>query len=55
MEEKFCNWKEEEDGILGMGKVAYHEQKEKQHADHLWGLFLYRGCSKAYEKGVFIW
>lgn len=29
MEQHFCNWNPEEDGVLGMGKVAYHDEGEK--------------------------
>ncbi len=56
MEENFCNWKEEEDGILGMGKVAYHEQGENQQMPIIYGdYFLTEAVLRLLEKDFFIW
>lgn len=56
MEEKFCNWKEDEDGILGMGKVAYHEQGENQQVPIIYGdYFFAEAVLRLMEKDFFIW
>ena len=56
MEEKFCNWIEEEDGILGMGKVAYHEQGENQQVPIIYGdYFFTEAVLRLMEKDFFIW
>lgn len=42
LEEKYCNWKEEEDGILQFGTAALSQAGGHPCADHLRRLFLYR-------------
>ncbi len=56
MEAKFCNWNEEEDGILGMGKVAYHEQGDRQQGSIIYGdYFFAEAVLRLMEKDFFIW
>lgn len=56
MEEKFCNWEAEEDGILGMGKVAYHEQDESRQAPIIYGdYFLTEAVLRLLQQEFFIW
>lgn len=56
MEEQFCNWKEDEDGILGMGKVAYHEQQEMQQVPIIYGdYFFTEAVLRFMKKDFFIW
>lgn len=56
MEAKFCNWNEDEDGILGMGKVAYHEESERQQVPIIYGdYFFTEAILRLAEKEFFIW
>lgn len=56
MEEHFCNWNEEEDGILTMGKVAYHEQGEGQQVHIVYGdYFFAEAILRLLDKDFFIW
>lgn len=56
MDEKFCNWNEEEDGILQMGKVAYHEEGSRQQVPVIYGdYFLTEAILRLMEKSFFIW
>lgn len=56
MEEKFCNWNEEEDGILGMGKVAWHEQEKDRQVPLIYGdYFFTEAVLRLMEKDFFIW
>lgn len=56
MEKQFCNWNEEEDGILGMGKVAYHEQGGRQQVPIIYGdYFLTEAVLRLMGKEFFIW
>lgn len=40
LEEKYCNWKEEEDGILQFGTAAYHRQ-EDTHVPIIYGDYFF--------------
>lgn len=56
MEEHFCNWNEEEDGILGMGKAAYHEEGEEGQVPIIYGdYFFAEAVLRLMEKDFFIW
>ena len=56
MEERFCNWNEEEDGILGMGKAAYHEEGEERQVPIIYGdYFFAEAVLRLMEKDFFIW
>ena len=56
MEEHFCNWNEEEDGILTMGKVAYHEQGEGQQVHIVYGdYFFAEAILRLLDKDFSIW
>lgn len=56
MEAKFCNWNETEDGILGMGKVAYHEEGEHRQVPIVYGdYFFAEAILRLEEKAFFIW
>ena len=56
MEQHFCNWNEEEDGILGMGKVAYHEQGEIQQVSLIYGdYFFMEAILRLMDQDFFIW
>lgn len=56
MEAEFCNWKEEEDGILGMGKVAYHEKEGGRQVPIIYGdYFFTEAVLRLMEKDFFIW
>lgn len=55
MEASFCNWNEEEDGILGMGKPAYH-QAEKEQIPIIYGdYFFIEGILRLLDMDFFIW
>ena len=56
MEQHFCNWDEDEDGILGMGKVAYHEQGENQQVSLIYGdYFFIEAILRLMDQDFFIW
>lgn len=56
MEAKFCNWKEDEDGILGGGKVAYHETEQPHQVSIIYGdYFFTEAILRLMEKDFFIW
>lgn len=56
MEDKFCNWNVDEDGILTMGKVAYHEDKDPQQVSIIYGdYFFTEAILRLMEKDFFIW
>lgn len=56
MEERFANWDMTKDGILGMGKVAYHDTADRKqdyivYADY----FFTEAVLRLLEKDFFIW
>lgn len=56
MEGSFCNWNEEEDGILGAGKVAYHEPEQPHQVPIIYGdYFFMEAVLRLLEKDFFIW
>jgi len=56
MEEKFCCWDEEKDGILYYGKVAYHEQEDNPGTSIIYGdYFFTEAILRLMEKDMWIW
>ena len=56
MEQHFCNWNPEEDGILGMGKVAYHDEGENRQVPIIYGdYFFLEAVLRLMEKDFWIW
>jgi len=56
MEKSFCNWNEDEDGILGMGKVAYHEEGERRQVPIIYGDYFFTEANlRLMGKDFFIW
>lgn len=56
MEKEFCNWNPEEDGILGMGKVAYHDEGENRQIPIVYGdYFFIEAMLRLMEKDFWIW
>lgn len=56
MEKRFCNWNVEEDGILGMGKAAYHEKETQTQLPIIYGdYFLAEAILRLMEKDFWIW
>lgn len=55
VEEKCCDWNEENDGIVGYGTVAYHRPDEI-HIPIIYGdYFLIEALTRLKENGFFIW
>ncbi|MGN1157251.1 MAG: glycosyl hydrolase family 88, partial [Agathobacter sp.] len=57
MDAKFCNWKEEEDGILYYGRVAYHqEDADNSGVSIIYGDYFYtEAILRLMEKDFYIW
>lgn len=53
--EKFCNWDESQDGILGGGTVAYHRPFGKNVPIIYGDYFLLEALLRLLEKDIFIW
>lgn len=54
--EKFCNWKLDEDGILGGGSVAYHRGEDQIHVPIIYGdYFMLEAVLRLLDKDCFIW
>jgi len=55
LEKDFCNWKEEEDGILQYGTAAYHKEEET-HVPIIYGdYFFVEGILRLMDKSFMIW
>ena len=56
MEAKFCNWNEDEDGILYYGKVAYHENEDNAGTSIIYGdYFFVEAILRLLGKDLWIW
>ena len=56
MEKHFCNWNEDEDGILGMGKVAYHDDGKGIQEPIIYGdYFFLEAILRLMEQELFLW
>lgn len=56
MEKSFCDWNPETDGLLGMGRVAYHEDKEPYQVSIIYGdYFFLEAVLRFMGKDFFIW
>ena len=56
MEEHFCDWNPETDGVLTMGKVAYHEEGDLQYVPIVYGdYFFAEAVLRLLEKDFWIW
>lgn len=56
MEKKFCNWKEEEDGILYYGRVDYNNPAKDEDISIIYGdYFFVEAVLRLLEKDFFIW
>lgn len=56
MDREFCCWDTEQDGVLTMGKVAYHEEGERQQAPIVYGdYFFAEAILRLLEKDFWIW
>ena len=56
MEKSFCNWNEDEDGILGMGKVAYHDNYHGVQQPIIYGdYFFIEALLRLMDKSLWIW
>ncbi|MFQ9510526.1 MAG: glycoside hydrolase family 88 protein [Lachnospiraceae bacterium] len=56
MDEHFCNWNEDEDGILGMGRAAYHNNREDSHVPIIYGDYFYlEALLRLMDKDFWIW
>ena len=57
MDEHFCNWKEEEDGILYYGRVAYHQDEaDNSGVSIIYGDYFYtEAILRLMEKDFYIW
>ena len=54
--EKFCNWKREEDGILGGGSVAYHRGADQIEVPIIYGdYFMLEAVLRLLGKDFLIW
>lgn len=55
LEEQYCNWKEDEDGILQYGTAAYHRE-EDTHVPIIYGdYFFVEGVLRLADRGFDIW
>ena len=56
MEEKFCDWNEERDGVLYYGKVAYHNDEDNEGTSIIYGdYFFTEAILRLLDKGFWIW
>lgn len=56
MEHSFCNWDIHTDGLLGMGKAAYHEDKQPHQVPIIYGdYFFLEAVLRFIGKAFFIW
>lgn len=57
MDAKFCNWKEEDDGILYYGRVAYHQDEaDNSGVSIIYGDYFYtEAILRLMEKDFYIW